>query len=229
MRAWEAASPSPTDVRWGVGHSVGAIAAVIAAGSLTLADGIRLARVRGLAMSSAPGAGAMLAVAVTSDRAHADVARTAASLGLDVACINGSRQIVLAGSRDRIDEAHAHFGARSRLLDVSHGFHSSLMDPIADRWAAEVATVPFRDPSMPVLSALSGRLLHTAREIAEDVRRGVRETVRWDLVTAVANRSGSRAVVLGNGQSLTRMWRGNAVAKGVTIIDDGFRDAAHAA
>jgi len=229
MRAWEAASPSPVDVRWVVGHSVGAIAAVIATGALTFAEGIRLARARGLVMSSAPGTGAMLAVAVTSAHAHDEVARVAASAGLDIACINGARQIVLAGSRDGISEARARFGARSRLLDVSHGFHSSLMDPIAEHWATDVAAMPFRDPRMPMLSAISGRFLHTAGEVEEDVRRGVRETVRWDLVTAVANDSGCRAVILGNGHTLTRMWRGDAVAKGAMIVDDGFRNAAHAA
>lgn len=229
MRAWEATAPSPFDMRWVVGHSVGAIAAVIAAGSLAFADGIRLARVRGLVMSSAPGTGAMLAIAVTSEDGFDEVARTAASCSLDIACINGSRQIVLAGSRDGISEAQARFGARSRLLDVSHAFHSSLMDPVAERWAAEVASMPFRDPCVPLLSAISGRFLQTAENVAEDVRRGVRETVRWDLVTTVANESGCRAIILGNGHTLTRMWRGHPVAKDATIVDDGFRGATHAA
>ncbi len=53
--------------------------------------------------------------------------------------------------------------------------------------------------------------------------------MRWDLVTAVANESGCRAVILGNGHTLTRLWRGEAVANGATIVDDGFRNAAHAA
>ncbi|MEZ3157528.1 acyltransferase domain-containing protein [Microbacterium sp. BWR-S6Y] len=229
MRAWQAVSRPPADVRWVTGHSVGALAAAIAVESLTFVDGIRLARARGQLMGSAPGAGAMLAVAVTSDRARDDVARAASSSGLDIACINSARQIVLSGAREAISEARARFGSRCRLLDVSHGFHSSLMDPIVERWASEVAALPFREPRTPMLSALSGRLLHAADEIEEDVRHGVRETVRWDLVTAVANESGCRAVILGNGHTLTRLWRGEAVAKGATVVDDGFRNAAHAA
>ncbi len=150
----------------------------------------------------------MLAVAVTSDRARDDVARAASSSGLDIACINSARQIVLSGAREAISEARARFGSRCRLLDVSHGFHSSLMDPIVGRWASEVAALPFREPRTPMLSALSGRLLHAADEIEEDVRHGVRQTVRWDLVTAVANESGCRAVILGNGHTLTRLWGG---------------------
>lgn len=229
MRAWQAVSRPPSDVRWVAGHSVGALAAAIVVESLTFVDGIRLARARGQLMGSAPGAGAMLAVAVTSDRARDDLARAAASSGLDIACINSARQIVLSGPREAISEARARFGSRCRLLDVSHGFHSSLMDPIVERWASEVAALPFREPRTPLLSALSGRLLRTAGEIEQDVRHGVRETVRWDLVTAVANESGCRAVILGNGHTLTRLWRGEAVAKGATIVDDGFRNAAHAA
>lgn len=229
LRAWDASSASAVDVRWVVGHSVGAIAAVIAAGALTFADGIRLARTRGLVMSSAPGPGAMLAVAVTSTHARGDVVRVASSLGLDIACVNGSRQIVLAGPHAGVLEARARLGARSRLLDVSHGFHSSLMDPVAERWAREVAATPFCDPRVPLLSAISGEFVHTAEQMAEDVRRGVRESVRWDLVTAVANSSGYRAVILGNGTTLTRIWRGDAIANGATIIDDGYRGSAHAA
>lgn len=228
LRAWDASSSPAFDPRWVVGHSVGAIAAVIAAGALTFAEGIRLARTRGLVMSSAPGSGAMLAVAVTSPHAHGEVARVAASLGLDIACINGLRQIVLAGPRSGILEARTMFGARSRLLDVSHGFHSSLMDPVAERWAREVAATPFCNSRVPLLSAVSGEFVHTAAQIAEDVRKGVRETVRWDLVTGVAHSSGCRAVILGNGHALTRMWRGDAVADGATIVDDGYRGVARA-
>ncbi|MGN7188757.1 ACP S-malonyltransferase [Microbacterium enclense] len=229
LRAWDASTSSAVDIRWAVGHSVGSIAAAIAAGALTVADGIRLARTRGLVMSAAPGPGAMLAVAVTSPHAHGDIARVAAELGLDIACINGSRQIVLSGSRAGILEARTTFGARSRLLDVSHGFHSSLMDPVAQRWAREVAATPFRDPRVPLLSAISGEFLHTAEHIAEDVRRGVRATVRWDLVTAVARGSGCSAVILGNGHTLTRIWRGEAIADGAIVVDDGFRGAVRAA
>ena len=229
LRAWDASSSSAVDIRWVVGHSVGVIAAVVAAGALTFADGIRLARTRGLVMSSAPGSGGMLAVAVTSAHGHADIARLAASLGLDIACVNGSRQLVLAGPRADILEARATFGARSRLLDVSHGFHSSLMDPVGERWAREVAAAPFRDPRVPLLSAISGKFVHTAEQVAEDVRGGVRQTVRWDLVTAVANGSGCRAVILGNGHTLTRIWRGEAVANGATVVDDAYRGAVRAA
>lgn len=229
LRAWEASTSSALDIRWAVGHSVGSIAAAIAAGALAFADGMRLARTRGLVMSAAPGPGAMLAVAVTSPHAHEDIARVAAALGLDIACINGPRQIVLAGPRAGILEARTTFGARSRLLDVSHGFHSSLMDPVAQRWAREVATTPFRDPRVPLLSAISGELLHTAEHIAEDVRRGVRETVRWDLVTAVAHDIGCSAVILGNGHTLIRFWRGDAIADGAIVVDDGFRGGVRAA
>lgn len=229
LRAWEDSPSSTVDIRWAVGHSVGAIAAMIAAGSLTFGDGIRLARTRGVMMSAAPGRGAMLAVAVTSRQAHDEVTAAATSWELDVACVNGSRQIVLAGPVAGIHAARATFGARSRLLDVSHGFHSSLMDPVAAQWATEVEAVPFIDPRIPVLSAVSGRFLHTAEEVAEDVRRGVRETVRWDLVTDVAAGSGCRAVVLGNGHALARIWRGSAVGGDATTVDDGYRGAAHAA
>lgn len=222
LRAWKEATGN-SRIEWAAGHSIGAIGAAIATGALSFGEGVRLARVRGEIMSRAPGDGSMLAVAVSSSRAHEEVDGVADSLGLDVACRNGARQLVLSGPVERIRKAQALLGARSRLLDVSHAFHSHLMDPVLDEWAVQVSRAAFETPHSPFLSSVSGRSLHTAGEIADDLLCGVRATVRWDLVTDIADASRSSAIVLGSGAALARVWRGTSVATRVTVVDDSYR------
>lgn len=227
FRAWLQTTKTNGAIEWAAGHSIGGIGAAIVVGALTFGDGVRLARERGELMSRAPGDGAMLAVAVTSEGVREQANELARTLGLDIACRNGPRQVVLSGATSRVREAQTRLGARSRLLDVSHGFHSALMDSVADDWTACVSRVDFQKPNAPMLSSVSGRLLLSAAEIAADIRAGVRETVRWDLVTTVADTTQGEAVILGNGAGLARMWRGTAAAAHITIVDDAYRGGSH--
>ncbi|MFJ4037536.1 ACP S-malonyltransferase [Microbacterium sp. NPDC090007] len=181
LRAWETVVPHRNGAQWAAGHSVGAVAAAIAVGALTVADGVRLCRTRGELMGSAPGSGAMLAVAASSTRARDEVVELAQATGVEVACRNGELQIVLSGSSSAIDAARSVLGGRARVLDVSHGFHSALMDPVLGPWTDAVANVGFRDPESPMLSSITGERLKTAADVREDLRLGIRSTVRWDL------------------------------------------------
>ena len=229
LRAWESVARSACDSRWAAGHSVGGVAAAIAVGALTVDDGLRLSRTRGELMGSAPGSGAMLAVAVSSARARDEVIEVADASGVEVACHNGERQIVLSGSSSAIESARSILGGRARVLEVSHGFHSALMDPILGPWADAVANIRFRDPENPMLSSITGQLLTTAEGVREELRLGIRSTVRWDLVTIAAERDGCRPIVLGNGRALSRMWRNSTLAADAIVVDDTFRGASRAA
>lgn len=229
LRVWESVVPSALDARWAAGHSVGGVAAAIAVGALTVEDGLRLCRTRGELMGSAPGSGAMLAVAVSSAGAHDEIVELAEATGVEVACRNGERQIVLSGSSAAIDAARSVLGGRARMLEVSHGFHSALMDPILGPWSDAVANLGFRDPERPMLSSITGELLTTAAEVQDELRLGIRSTVRWDLVATAAERDGCRAIVLGNGRALSRMWRNRTLAADTIVVDDAFRGVPRAA
>lgn len=226
LRAWQHAGAT-VDVVWTTGHSVGAIGAAIAGGAIEFADGVRLARRRGQLMAQAPGDGAMLAVAVTSARTMHITESVAARLGLDIACVNGSRQLVLSGERSQVASARQELGARSQPLDVSHAFHSRLMDPVLPAWREQLAATEFRDPSMPYRSANTGALLTSMPEVKQDLFDGLRQTVRWDLVTQAALAGTAHPLVLGSGKALTRMWRGTRLATDAVVVDDDFRGRAH--
>ncbi|MEV4952745.1 ACP S-malonyltransferase [Paenarthrobacter nitroguajacolicus] len=201
------------------GHSIGALSAAIAGGYIPLADGIKLARRRGHLMASAPGRGSMLAVAVRGEEQRDGLIASAATFGLDVAAVNGERQIVLSGPITDIEDARKHFGAKSTQLNVSHGFHSRLMDPVMGEWQELLRHAPFRDGDVPLLGSTSPRRLRTAMEVSNELYFGIRQPVRWDQVLQSADSFGTW-VYLGTAKSLSRLRRNQTQT--VQIVEDTY-------
>ena len=213
------------------GHSVGALPAAMASGHLTVRDGIRLVRTRAQLMGGVPRTGSMLAVSVTSDTMLQDVLASADRFSLDIAARNGARQIVLSGSVVGVEAAKAYFGARSRSLDVSNGFHSRVMDPVVDAWSQAVAEAAFADGDGPdgegsdgagpaYVASTTGLVASTTADVTRDLITGLRRTVRWDLVIGDATRA--RWITFGPGGALARFGRGLVRADDITNVDDSF-------
>ena len=141
-----------------LGHSLGEFAACAAAGMLTPEECVQLVALRGLAMKDLHLAdpGAMASAAAGSD----EVARAVQGIaGVVVANLNHPRQTVISGRSDAVREASARLeaaGVQVTPLDVSHAFHSPLLDGIAPQMRALVDDVPLRAPRHPVVSAISG-------------------------------------------------------------------------
>ncbi|CUW26407.1 Phenolphthiocerol synthesis polyketide synthase type I Pks15/1 [Streptomyces reticuli] len=196
---------------WGVtpdllaGHSLGEITAAHLAGVLSLPDAAALVAARGRLMDALPAGGAMVAVEADEDRVRP-------LLGDDVslAAVNGPRALVLSGREPAVTEAAdrlAAEGCRTRRLRVSHAFHSALMDPMLAEFRATVAALDLRAPSVPVVSALTGRPL-TAEEARspEHWVRHVRDTVRFhDAVAGLAAAGAVRYLELGPDGVLTAL------------------------
>ena len=203
------------------GHSVGALPAAMASGHLALRDGMRLVRTRAQLMGGVPRTGSMLAVSVTSDTMLQDVLANADRFSLDIAARNGARQIVLSGSIGGVEAAKAYFGARSRTLDVSNGFHSRVMDPVVDAWSRAVADAVFVDGDGPAyVASTTGRTASNTADVTRDLNAGLRRTVRWDLVIGDATRT--RWITFGPGGALARFGRGLVRADDITNVDDSF-------
>jgi acyl transferase domain-containing protein len=134
------------------GHSFGEITALAAAGSLTPAHALSVARLRGELMAAAADRpGAMIAVVA----ARADVEPLLAEWGdrVVVANHNAPKQVVLSGETAAIDEIAARLADRGvtvRRLAVSTAFHSPIVAPAAEAFAAYLSEVPFEAPRVPV-------------------------------------------------------------------------------
>ncbi len=159
-RLWESWGIRP----WGVlGHSVGEIAAACVAGVVSAQDAMRLAATRGRLMQALPAGGAMLSV-----RAGAfDVAEAIArwSEQVSIAGVNGPNATVISGAGAAIAAIDRELKARgwkTRALEVSHAFHSHLLDPMLAAFEASAAVVPYRPAKCTWISNVTGRSITSA-------------------------------------------------------------------
>lgn len=160
VMAWQAAAddlPAPVAL---AGHSLGQVTALVAAGTLTVDDGIRLVGARAAACQRAterrPGAMAAL-LGATPEQADEAVARSDDAW---VANDNGPGQIVIAGTPSGVDAASARAKAigirRVMPLDVAGAFHTPLMEDAAAEFGAVLADVSLHDSAVPVISNEDG-------------------------------------------------------------------------
>ena len=185
------------------GHSLGEIAALVAADALTTEDGLRLVSARGRLMQQAAeaGEGGMLAVRA---RERAAVERVAETCELTVANDNAPDQLVLSGANAALDEAEKRLAdsrVRAKRLPVAGAFHSPLMEPAVEPFREIVQATEVRQPRVPVLSGVTAEPFDNVRErLVEAITR----PVRWlEVMQALESRGASRFVETGPGKVLT--------------------------
>ena len=156
---WSAGGLDVPPAAFAAGHSMGQYSAFVAAGVISLADGVRLVRERGRRMqaSGAGRDGAMAAIIGLDDSHLAELVERSAAYGIfGVANRNAPGQVVVSGERPAIDAAAViarELGARKAIvLPVSVAAHSPLMAEAAANMREILAAVAFSDPSLPVLA-----------------------------------------------------------------------------
>ncbi|MBH0333295.1 malonyl CoA-ACP transacylase [Brevibacillus brevis] len=170
------------------GHSLGEYSALVAAGALSFADAVKTVRTRGQFMEEAvpAGQGAMAAV-LNMDRAalHAVCEEvTASGHPVQLANMNCPGQIVISGSAEGVKlagEKAKEAGAKRVLpLNVSGPFHSSLMQPAADKLQAVLAGVTVQEAAVPVVANVTARPVSEATIIVDQLVQQVSAPVLWE-------------------------------------------------
>jgi len=206
--AWrEAGGAMPAIV---AGHSLGEYTALTAAGAFDLESAVRLVRDRAIAMQEAVpvGTGGMAAILGLSD-ADVVAACTEGAQGEVVEAVNfnAPSQVVIAGHRGAVDRACAAAKARGAkravTLAVSAPFHSSLLQPAADRLRERLAGVAVAAPSVPVINNVDVAIEHDPARIRDALARQAARPVRWtEIVTRMAAEGVTHVVECGPGRVL---------------------------
>ena len=201
------------------GHSLGEYSALVAAGSLTLAQAAPLVRFRAQAMQEAVpvGVGAMAAIlGMDAARVVAGCNEVMGAFGADspevVAAVNFNdpMQTVIAGSKAAVDKAcevlKASGAKRALLLPVSAPFHSVLMKPAADQLRERLEEVAILPPKIPLINNIDVLLNTDAAAVKDALYRQAFGPVRWvECVQAIKSHGVTTIVECGPGKVLAGM------------------------
>ncbi|MEU0481695.1 amino acid adenylation domain-containing protein, partial [Streptosporangium sp. NPDC006013] len=198
-------------MEWGVrpdamaGHSVGEYVAACLAGVFSVEDALRLVSARGRLVQDLP-SGAMLAVPLPETEV-----RWLLDEELSLAAVNGPALCVVAGPHPAVaalEERLLRRGVTCRRLRTSHAFHSSMLDPALDAFAAEVGRASLQPPRLPYLSNVTGSWV-TAEEATDPAfwARHLRETVRFGDCARILLEEGHAVAEVGPGRTLATFLR----------------------
>ncbi|NEW59474.1 SDR family NAD(P)-dependent oxidoreductase, partial [Nocardia cyriacigeorgica] len=194
---------------WGIrpdfvaGHSIGEVNAAYAAGIVSLEDAVVLVAARGRSMAALPEGGAMAAVQAS----EAEVLPLLTA-GVAVAAVNTAATVVLSGAHTEVAAVVERLGSqgrKTRWLEVSHAFHSPLMEPMLADFAAAIAQLSFNEPLIPMVSTIdatfgaAGEMSAGAADpaTAEYWVEQVRATVRFGAAIRALHRAGADRFVVG--------------------------------
>ena len=187
VAAWRVLREKGVNPAFVAGHSLGEYSAHVAAGTLSFSDAVRTVRNRGKYMQEAVpvGVGAMAAIlGMDLERVTAVCADAAQGEVCEPANINSAEQIVISGQTAAVERATklaSERGAkRAIMLSVSAPFHCSLMKPAQDRLAADLQSVEFRKPAVPIVCNVDAALIADADSARDALVRQVTGAVKWD-------------------------------------------------
>ncbi len=168
------------------GLSLGEYTALVFAGALDFADGLRVVQQRGQAMQAAADArpGAMVSILSLELPAVEELVKKAGQEGLlQIANLLCPGNTVVSGARpacDAVERLAAEAKARTIRLAVAGAFHTPLMKPADDALAKALASVRLRAPRLPVWSNVDARPHTDPEEIRALLVRQVVQPVLWE-------------------------------------------------
>ena len=193
------------------GLSLGEYSALIASGSLSFEDGIRLIKIRGELMEEAARKypGKMAAVLGLSTEKIREIC---ANSGAELANLNCPGQIVITGRAEAIDKASLlsmEQGAKRVIpLEVSGAFHSSLMSEASLGLKKALENTLMKDPLVPVMSNYTAFPQEKVSQIKDSLVYQIRSSVRWEeSMKFILSKGVSSFVEFGPGKVLKGLMR----------------------
>lgn len=207
-RLWEERGGARPD--WLAGHSLGEYSALVCAGALSLADGVRLVETRGRFMQDAvpAGQGGMAAILGLEDDEVARLCREAADHQVVQAVnFNAPGQVVIAGDSEAVDraiEACKEAGAkRAMALPVSAPSHCELMKPAAEQLRGVLAELTLETPRIPIVNNVDVAVETEPAAIRDALVRQLYSPVRWsETVRRLLNEGVEQSYECGPGKVL---------------------------
>ncbi|MBI2854196.1 MAG: ACP S-malonyltransferase [Chloroflexi bacterium] len=200
--------PAPSFV---AGHSLGEYTALVAAGALTLEEGVCLVRERGRLMHEAGQAqpGSMLAAVGADMEPLAALCRES---GAEIANINCPGQIVISGAKSDLERAvqiGQSVGIRKFIpLEVSGAFHSRLMRPAYDGLEKAVRRCNIRDITVPLVANVTASPVMDLEELRSELVGQICGCVQWQRsVQYMVDAGVSTFIEIGPGQVLSGLIR----------------------
>ena len=213
LRAFESVSPFSGQLvpKAVLGLSLGEYTALVAAGSISFENAVSLVRKRGQFMEevSRRNPGTMASIIGFSLE---DTKKVCLETGAEIANLNSPGQIVISGAKEKVEAASnlaKERGAKKVIpLDVSGAFHSSLMEPAAQKLKAEIDKIEIKPPKIKVVTNVNAGYEMLPDEIKDNLVRQVKSAVMWeDSIKFLAGQGISRYIEAGPGKVLAGLLR----------------------
>lgn len=171
---------------WGIepgivmGHSVGEYVAATLAGVFSLEDGLKLIATRGRFMQQLPEGGEMVSVLASESQVREALAPYTSQVA--IAAFNGPESIVISGASEAIEAICSSLesqGVKIKRLQVSHAFHSPLIEPMLGEFEAVAQQVTYNQPRIPLISNVTGQRADESIATSQYWVRHVRQPVRF--------------------------------------------------
>ena len=182
------------DVKMALGLSLGELTAYCAAGVFDFATGLRIVAERGRLMQQAceQTTGAMAAIIGETREA---VAELCVANDVEAANFNAPGQIIISGEKSKVAaavEAGKAAGMKRVMpLNVAGAYHSRLMEPARERFAAFLADIPFAAPQLTVFTNTTGAVISDPAAIKVALEKQVVSSVLWEDCTRAAVAAGA--------------------------------------
>ena len=237
-RAWLEAGGAKPDIL--AGHSLGEYSALTAANVLSLTDAVKLVRLRAQAMQNAVpvGVGGMAAVLGIDDAVVKQVcadAQAATGEIVEAVNFNSPGQVVIAGHKGAVEKAcelaKAAGAKRALVLPVSAPFHSTLLQPAAEKLQAALAELNLHTPEIPVVNNVDVRIETDVARIKDALVRQAWHPVRWvECAQFIAEQGVTDMVECGPGKVLAGLAkRIDARLAGHALVDQASLNTIRAA